>query len=410
MTPHAAEAAAGSRGGAARSRAPAVRSGDMVGYLSRPGLRRLLFAARERFERNGGPCGKLLLEALSPDEAHALNGLITPQRPFVAGGEARIKLPRLDAQLRGSRFAVSLEQALVAIDGPLGNRRAERAAVASAREAAWARVLAHPQARRAEFEPWLEHARRRFGASHPERAAIVLQALDVMAALPADGRPLAAVAASHAGGDAHALDRDRPLGRLVAAGLLALEGAPPREPSSADEWRGLWARVGVSCDELSCTALTLGLRPPRLARGYLPGRLRAAARAGRPLVLTLREMRLEPLRLAPGSLFVCENPSILAAAASVLGARCPPLLCTEGWPNTAVAAILDAAEAADMAILVHADADPAGAAIAARILRRARARPWREIKPNAGVHEEALLDELLEDLGGGWLGQERLEV
>ncbi len=388
----------------------AERSPDAIGYLSRPGLRRLLFAARERFERNGGPYGRLVLDALSPEEAHALNGLLTPQRPFIAAGEARIRLARLDARLRSSRFALSLEEALVAVDGALGNRRAEREAAAAARKAAWARVLAHPQAGRAELAPWLEHARRRFGASTPERAAVVLQALDVLTALPADGQPLAALAASQAGGDAHALDRDRPLGRLMAAALLALDGAPPREPASADEWRGLWARVGVSCDELSCTALTLGLRPHRLAHGYLAGRLRAAARAGSPLVLTLQELRRDPLRLAFGSLFVCENPSIVAAAAAELGARCPPLLCTEGWPNTAVAAILDAAESARMEILVHADGDAAGAAIAARVLKRAGSRPWREVKPHTGVHEEALLDELLADLGSGCVGQGRLEL
>jgi hypothetical protein len=74
-----------------------------------------------------------------------------------------------------------------------------------------------------------------------------------------------------------------------------------------------------------------------------------------------------------------------------------------------VADILDAAEAAGMEILVHADSDEAGAAIAARILTRASARPWREIRPNARVHEEALLDELLEDLRSG-VAQVRLEL
>ena len=112
---------------------------------------------------------------------------------------------------------MSLEEALVAVDGPLGNRRAERAAAAATREAAWARVLAHPQARRPELEPWLDYARRRCGASAPERTATVLHALDVLAALPADGAPLAALAASQAGGDAHALDRNRPIGRLLQA-------------------------------------------------------------------------------------------------------------------------------------------------------------------------------------------------
>jgi hypothetical protein len=107
-------------------------------------------------------------------------------------------------------------------------------------------------------------------------------------------------------------------------------------------------------------------------------------------------------------LFVCENPSIVVAAAAALGSRCPPLLCTEGWPTTAAAAILDAAEVAGMEILVHADSDEAGAAIAARVLARPGARPWRVVDPNARVHEEALLDELLEDLGSGCVGQRRL--
>jgi uncharacterized protein (TIGR02679 family) len=381
---------------------------ETVGYLSRPALRRLMFAARERFERNGGAYGRVVLSSLSPEEAHAFNGLLAPQRPFVPGREARIKLARLDSLLRESRFEVSLAEALVALDGPLGNRRAEREAAAAAREAAWSRVLAHPQAARPELEPWLEHTRTRFAGSSPERTALVLQALDVLTALPADGQPLAALAASYAGGDAHALDRSRPLGRMLSAALFALEGSPPRDPASPDEWRALWARVGVSCDELSCTALALGLRPHRLARGYVAGRLRAAARAGRPIVLTLAELRSEPPRLAGDVLFVCENPSIVSGAAGALGSRCPPLLCTSGWPNTAVAAILDAAEAAGMEILVHADCDDAGAAIAARVLKRARARPWREVDPNTGVHEEALLDELLDDLGSGWIGQRRL--
>lgn len=125
-------------------------------------------------------------------------------------------------------------------------------------------------------------------------------------------------------------------------------------------------------------------------------------------MLTLAELRAEPPRLTGSFLFVCENPSIVAAAGATLGARCPPLLCTAGWPNTAVAAILDAAEAAGMEILVHADGDEAGAGIAAQVLRRTGARPWRSVDASAGIHEESLLEELLEDLGSGWVGQGRL--
>jgi uncharacterized protein (TIGR02679 family) len=385
--------------GAAGGAPPGEFDAEALAYLARPGLRRLLFAARERFEQNGGPRGSVALERLSPEEAHALNGLLASPVALLAGASARVKLARLDQCLRASRFSVSLEQALIALDGPLVNRPRQRAAARATRLAAWARVLAHPQAARPELEPWLEYVRQRFGGSVPERAAIVLQALDVLAALPADGIPLAALAAARAGGDAHALDRNRPLGRLLPPALAALEGSFPREPSSVEEWRALWERFGVSCDELSCTALVLGLRPHRLARGYLAGRLRAAASHGRPLVVTLAELRSEPPRLSGETLFVCENPSILAAAAKALGARCPPLLCTGGWPNTAVAAVLHAAEKAGMRILVHADGDAAGAEITARVLRRRRACRWREPPSQSPpVHEEAILQDLLGDL------------
>jgi hypothetical protein len=63
-----------------------------------------------------------------------------------------------------------------------------------------------------------------------------------------------------------------------------------------------------------------------------------------------------------------------------------------------------------MEILVHADGDAAGVAIASRVLKRARARPWREVKASTGVHEEALLDDLLDDLTSGCVGQRRLRL
>ena len=108
--------------------------------------------------------------------------------------------------------------------------------------------------------------------------------------------------------------------------------------------------------------------------------------------------------------------SYVAAAASVRclvssspGARCPPLLCTAGWPNTAVAFVLDAAEAAGLE-LVHADGDEAGAAIAGLVLKRSGARPWRTVDASAGLREKSLRDELLDDLGKGVVGQRRLAV
>ncbi|MGZ4172916.1 MAG: TIGR02679 domain-containing protein, partial [Solirubrobacteraceae bacterium] len=148
-------------------------SPEALAYLERPALRRLLFAARERFERNAGPFGKLSLAALTLEEAHALNGLLEPPSPYLPGREATVKLPRLDAKLRDSRLGVSLQEALVAVDGPLADARAERAAAPAAREVAWARVLAHPVAAPGELAPWLDHPRHRWKGASRERTAIV---------------------------------------------------------------------------------------------------------------------------------------------------------------------------------------------------------------------------------------------
>lgn len=95
------------------------------------------------------------------------------------------------------------------------------------------------------------------------------------------------------------------------------------------------------------------------------------------MVLILRELRRHRLELLGGTLYVCENPAVVAAAAEALGRRCRPLVCSAGWPSTAVAAVLDAAERAGMTIGVHADFDAAGVAILERISARPGARPWR---------------------------------
>ena len=108
--------------------------------------------------------------------------------------------------------------------------------------------------------------------------------------------------------------------------------------------------------------------------------------------------------------------SYVAAAASVRclvssspGARCPPLLCTAGWPNTAVAFVLDA-PGSGRPVVVHVDGDEACAAIAGLVLRRSGARPWRSVDASAGLREKSLRYELLDDLGKGVVGQRRLTI
>ena len=141
----------------------------------------------------------------------------------------------------------------------------------------------HPQASRPELAPWLEHARTRFGCASP--GAHGAGAAGARRARRAPGRRAAAGGAGRLDARAATRTRSTAIGRSGGWSRRRCSRSRGRCPASrrhADEWRALWARVGVSCDELSCTALTLGLRPHRLARGYLAGRLRAAARAGTP--------------------------------------------------------------------------------------------------------------------------------
>jgi len=116
----------------------------------------------------------------------------------------------------------------------------------------------------------------------------------------------------------------------------------------------------------------------RAAPGGLGAWLADAAGAGGPVRVTLHQLvrwPLEPAGRAP--VFVCENPAVLRAAASRLGAGCAPLVCTEGRPSVAAVTLLDQMAAAGAPRHVRADFDWAGLRIAGALLDRPGARPWR---------------------------------
>ena len=97
--------------------------------------------------------------------------------------------------------------------------------------------------------------------------------------------------------------------------------------------------------------------------------------------------------------FVCENPSVVEAAADRLGPRCAPLVCTYGKPSLAALRLLGALDACGARLRVRADQDEAGRSIVAGIRRHCpAATPWRY---GAGepTYEEELIDDLIADLG-----------
>lgn len=222
----------------------------------------------------------------------------------------------------------------------------------------------------------------------PPNQALVERALAIADALPADPpRQRAVLAAELVDGDPHALDVDRPLHGLVVALLIAeaeLVHAPARE---------VWRTYGVIVDPVSSTVACLNVDP--LGDGPLARSLRSMH--GSHVVLTFGQLTAEPLIWQDDVvLHSCENPSVLIAAERDLGADCPPLICTAGFPSDAVRALLAGLHAAGARLRHHGDGDAAGERILDDLRRRYGAERWGTQAP--GVAEELVIDELLSDL------------
>lgn len=202
------------------------------------------------------------------------------------------------------------------------------------------------------------------------------QSLVVGSRLPAPGISLAELAAA-ATGDSHALDEGQPVGTLVMRLARAL-GRNGSGTESLDR-RDVWANVGVLCDELSAPVLVLNLRADTAASA---GRALAIhADAGEPCRLSTRQLLRQPPHFAPAvagrSVFVCENPSVVAAAANQLGVRSAPLVCVEGQVRTAARLLLDRLAEAGARLRYHGDFDWGGIRIANVVMARCGAVPWR---------------------------------
>jgi uncharacterized protein (TIGR02679 family) len=345
-------------------------------YLAKPEFAGLWNAARRTWERNGGLRGDARIGPLTEAEASELDGLMswTRARPR-AGAQVKVPLARLDERLRHAQLAASLQEALEALGGPLRDLPAERATAASGWNRLWADARAHRAAAEPAIAKWVERLESsgalKRAARGMERETLIA-CLDVLATLPRDGIELSRLA-SEVLGDAHALDYDTAVGGLVGAAIAYTENR--QRPSCAAEWRDGWGRVGVMCDALSCNVLTLGLRPT--STGAVSRSLQLLADAGEPVVLTLRQVSRGNLAFAAGPVFVCENPAVISAAAEAVGADVLPLVCTSGWPNTAVNALLDALSASSCELRYQGDFDAEGAQIAEFMWRRHNATTWR---------------------------------
>jgi uncharacterized protein (TIGR02679 family) len=338
---------------------------------------------RRRYER-GEETGSFRLDKLNAEERAALAGLLG--KPPRDSSSLLVDIAHADEALRRSGIADSLRAALERLDGPIVDRAAERLRLQSEWEglrgsrlqADLAAVLATPSGL---------GLLKRLARQDPAVAAHLLeQAQAVLHRLPARGLPRAQLAADVLG-DAHALDSGNAVATLVLAALRRADtdhlrrdkarvievepGEDAPADSGANSARDLWAGVGVLVNELARPALFLNLP--------FEGTDSLGSTAGEPAYLSLRSLLRAPPRwqVAGRTVYVCENPNLLAIAADRLGARCAPLICTDGMPAAAQRALLAQLAQAGARLRYHGDFDWPGLAIGNHVLRRYGAAPWR---------------------------------
>jgi uncharacterized protein (TIGR02679 family) len=213
--------------------------------------------------------------------------------------------------------------------------------------------------------------------------AAVRQAVGVLEALDGRSSPvLLQGLAAEVTGDMKALNPGTVLSDLVLRALALRLGRT--RPSSAQDRRDLWDESDVIVDDLASRVLVLGL--PAHGDG-LGDWLSAAARRGVPFYVTLQQLVSMPVEVVAPAVHVCENPAVLRAACDALGSLSLPLICTEGRPSTAFHRLAAAVVAGGGELRYHGDFDWPGVAIAASVMARHGAVPWRFGAPDylAGV-------------------------
>jgi uncharacterized protein (TIGR02679 family) len=355
------------------------REQDELDELRDEGWTRLLAAARRRLERTGGVLdGDIGLTGPGEAERRTVIGITGRYRPETAKRLA-IPLRDLDEYLH-NRYGTGLLTTLGRLHGPLRDRPAERADEDARREQALTSAHSSRLAGQGWFAGWLERIAadgtltrlvRRGDASLLDAAVRVLERLP---GDPAGIMPLP-VLAEWATGDTKALVPGAPLEQLVLRALAQRTGDSSAVPRERAGRRALWESAGAISDDLASQVLVLNIG----AEGdtVVCDWLRDAADFGIPFRLTLHQLATDPVVPAARSIFVCENPAVLRAAAGELQDSSAALVCTEGVPSAACHKLLGDAVRAGARLYWRADFDWAGLRITADAVARHGARPWR---------------------------------
>jgi len=320
---------------------------------------------RRRFERapSENPFDQIRIDQLNPIEHAAMAALLG--RPARFSNSMQVDLHRIDTTMQQAGIATSLRDALEKLDGPIVH-------LATARRQAltqWSSVIEG-----CTFPPLIEWLQapaclgllKRLANQDPDAAtALRRRAEAVLRTLPAKGIARSQLAAQVLG-DAHALDNGQGTATLVLAVWRQVDSSAD-SPVDEDRVRDVWARAGVLVNELARPALFLNLP----ATGNY--------RSGEPSYAALRRLLRSPpeWNVAGRTVYVCENPNLVAIAADHLGADCAPLVCTDGMPAAAQRQLLSQLAQQGALLRYHGDFDWPGLGIANHVMREHGAQPWR---------------------------------
>ncbi|TJY42464.1 DUF2399 domain-containing protein [Cohnella pontilimi] len=325
-------------------------------YFDRPGFRRPLKAVWKKYVSLGRIGGQAVVEHVSEAECEALNSFFGWD--FRPGDSVPIPLRLFDQELRESAFAISMLQLHSMLEGTPLLTKSERMLGYGRR---WRSLFAKlRETESGSFcrlgEEWLTLMEQGAGAGYrtlrecynadPDNALmslrIVMHALNQLFEEQegvTNAQIRMPVLAARASGDAHALDLDRPAGRMLIAALRSKvsdipfdeessDGIPDRHDGSATlKLREFYRQFGILDDDLSS-----------IVHWFIPESDKPIV----PTVWTLRQVDAEERFPRCSRIYVVENPAVFSAVLDSIrqpvdhSDHAPPaLICTSGPASSA---------------------------------------------------------------------------
>jgi len=315
-------------------------------YFSHPGFRRLLDGIWKRYEALERIGGNVSLKRIAEDECEAIN-------PFFGwnlkvGEDVSVPLALFEKELRDSRFCIGIQELHEVLKGEPLLTKHEKQLLA---DQSWRKLFQTVRDQVGLDIPtllmdWLVQVEQGRGAgartlrdvykSDPEVAleslGIVVRALrEVLARSEGEPPVRMPVLAVRVSGDAHALDGDRPAGRMLTAFLserltIGEEAEGGDDGAATLKRREMYRRFGILDDDLSS-----------IVHWFVPEKHTPIV----PNVWTLRQVEAADFVYSCSHIYVVENPAVFSSILDAIPAEMPfqhhppALICTSGPASAA---------------------------------------------------------------------------